>query len=69
MSESNSRISADCLAEDFSRIVALAADALCRPGHLQAIFFSVTRTSDELSVVCLAIRFLRVLRQKRDGAL
>jgi hypothetical protein len=53
MSGSNRRFDLTVLPGSFA-IVRLAADAPLPPWAAQGGFFSVTRTSDELSVVCLA---------------
>ena len=53
MSESNRRFDLSVLPGSFA-MVRLAADAPLPPWATQGGFFSVTRTSDELSVVCLA---------------
>jgi uncharacterized protein len=53
MSGSNHRFDLTVLPGSFA-IVRLAADAPLPPWAAQGGFFSVTRTSDELSIVCLA---------------
>ena len=53
MSGSNRRFDLTVLPGSFA-MVRLAADAPLPPWAAQGGFFSVTRTSDELSVVCLA---------------
>jgi uncharacterized protein len=55
MSGSNRRFDLTVLPGSFA-MVRLAADAPLPPWAAQGGFFSVTRTSDELSVVCLADR-------------
>jgi hypothetical protein len=51
MSESNRRFELTVLAGSFA-IVRLAGDSPLPPWATDAEFFSVTRTSDELSIVC-----------------
>jgi len=53
MSESTRRFDLTALPGSFA-IVRLAADAPLPPWATQGGFFSVTRTSDELSIVCAA---------------
>jgi hypothetical protein len=53
MSESTRRFDVSVLPETLA-IVRLSADATLPPWATQSAFFSVTRTSDELSVVCAA---------------
>jgi hypothetical protein len=53
MSESTPRFDLSVLPETLA-IVRLSADATLPPWATQSAFFSVTRTSDELSVVCAA---------------
>jgi len=53
MSESTRRFDLSVLPETLA-IVHLSADATLPPWATQGAFFSVTRTSDELSIVCSA---------------
>ncbi len=58
MSESNRQFELTVLKQSFA-MVRLAADSPLPPWATQGEFFSVTLTSDELSVVCLAGRVPR----------
>lgn len=53
MSESARRFDLSVLPDSLA-IVRLSADATLPPWATQGAFFSVTRTSDELSIVCIA---------------
>jgi uncharacterized protein len=66
MSESTRRFDLTVLPDPLA-IVRLSADATLPPWATQGAFFSVTRTSDEVSMVCSARQIPPASVRKQDG--